>query len=496
MTEKLERFYERMRGVTDLLLAQQALEWDQQVMMPHKGADQRSYQVAALAGLAHARLTDPALEEILRDLEAADGHDEATRADLREARRARDRAARLPERLVSERARACALAQAAWEEARPRNDFSAFLPHLERVLSLTREAAAALSEGNAYDALLEEFEPGMTEAQLRSIFDDLKGRLLPLLDALQGAPRRPDPSVLHRHYPQRQQEAFCRRLVAEMGFDLEAGRLDVSAHPFTSGTARDVRLTTRYMEEFLPAAIFGSLHEAGHGLYEQGLDPERFRNPAGQACSLGIHESQSRFWENAVGRSKSFWTHYLEPLKRSFPGTLDEVALDAFYGAVNAVEPSLIRVEADECTYNLHILLRFELESAMLAGALEARDLPDAWNEKMEAYLGIRPPDNRDGVLQDVHWSVGLIGYFPTYTLGNLYAAQFRETLLGDIPDLEARIARGDLLPIREWLREKIHRHGRTYLAQDLCLRVTGKPLSAEPLERYLKTKYAEVYGI
>lgn len=496
MSAMLERFYERVRGVNDILMAQQALEWDQQVMMPKKGAGQRATQVAALAGLAHGRLTDPAMGELLESLERGDGLGEVPRADLREARRAYDRAVKLPARLVSERAEACALAQAAWEEARPRNDFAAFLPHLERVLSLTREAAEAIGGERRYDALLEEYEPGMTEAQLRVIFDDLKGRLLPLLDAIQGAPRRPDPSPLHRRFPKERQEAFCRSLVADMGFDLEAGRFDVSAHPFTTGTLHDVRLTTRYLEDFLPAALFGALHEAGHGLYEQGLDPERYRDPAGLSCSLGVHESQSRFWENVVGRSRSFWSHYLQPLKATFPGTLDDVGLDAFYGAVNHVAPSLIRVEADECTYNLHILLRFELESALLSGALEARDLPGAWDEKMETYLGIRPPDHRDGVLQDVHWSVGLIGYFPTYTLGNLYSGQFREALLRDMPDFEARVAEGDLLPVRDWLREKIHRHGRLWLAQDLCLQVTGKPLTAEPLIGYLKAKYAEVYGI
>lgn len=496
MTATYERLMEKVLEVHDILFAQQLLEWDQQVMMPPKGAEQRASQVATLAGLAHSRVTDPELNALLRDVEGEPAENVAVQADLRETRRFVDRALKLPARLVTERAQACARAQTAWQEARPKNDFAAFLPHLEKVLALTRETAAALGGPNRYDALLDEYEPGMTEAQLHGIFGELKMGLLPLLDALRGAPRRPDASVLQRTFPVDRQEAFCRRLVADIGFDLEAGRFDVSAHPFTSGTLGDVRLTTRYLPDYLPTAIYGSLHEGGHGIYEQGLDPVRFRHPAGGSCSLGIHESQSRFWENMVGRSRPFCAHYLAPLKQAFPGLLDDVDAETFYGAANSVAPSLIRVEADEATYNLHILLRFELESALLAGTLEAKDLPGAWNEKMEKYLGIVPPDHRSGVLQDVHWSVGLIGYFPTYTLGNLYAAQFRETLLAEMPDFEARIGKGDFLPIRDWLREKIHRHGRTYLAQELCQRVTGRALTAGPLIAYMRGKYSEIYGI
>ncbi len=491
-----ERFYEKVRTVADLSFAQQALEWDMQVMMPRKGTPQRAAQVAAVATLAHARMTDPELGDLIAALEADGSLGEAERADVREARRGYDRSVKLPERLVAERARAVALSHAAWEEARPKNDFAGFLPHLETVVRLTREVAEAVGTANRYDALLDEYEPGMTEAELREVFGDLKSRLLPLLDAIRGAPRRPDPSVLHRHFPKARQEAFSRRVAVDAGFDMTAGRLDVSAHPFTSGTLHDVRLTTRYLEDFLPAALFGTLHEAGHGMYEQGLDPARFRDPAGQACSLGIHESQSRFWENIVGRSRAFWSFYFKPLQETFPGTLDDVSLETFYGAVNHVAPSLIRVEADEATYNLHILLRFDIESDLLAGRVEPRGLPDLWRAKMCEYLGITPPDDRDGVLQDVHWSVGLIGYFPTYALGNLYAAQFRQALLAAVPDLEARLERGEMGAVKEWLNRNIHVHGRRWLAQELCQRVTGRPLGPEPLLGYLREKYAEIYGI
>ena len=492
----IESFYEKVRLIHDLTEAQQNLDWDMQVMMPRKGAAQRANQASALAGQVHLLATDPALGEAIAALESDPSLDAVARADVREARRAFDREVKLPARLVTERAQAVALAQGAWEEARPKNDFAGFLPHLEKVVSLTREMAERLKTTSAYDALLDEYEPGMTEAELKRIFADLKGRLIPLLDALRGAPKRPDDSILHRDYPKEKQRAFCRRMVGDMGFDLDAGRLDESAHPFTNGTFRDVRLTTRYMEDFLQAALFGAMHEAGHGIYEQGLDPERFRDPAGQACSLGIHESQSRFWENIIGRSRPFWEFYFNPLKETFPGSLGNVSAEAFYGAVNSVKPSLIRVEADEATYNLHILVRFDIESDLLAGKVQPRELPALWNAKMKEYLGITPPDDRDGVLQDIHWSAGLIGYFPTYALGNLYAAQFREALLKEVTDLSARLAKGDLLVVKRWLNENIHRHGRLLLSNELCIKVTGEPLSAQPFIRYLKEKYAEIYGI
>ena len=496
MPAQLQQFYARTQRNFDLALAQQTLEWDQEVIMPPKGLGQRAKQLAALASAVHAGWTDPALGELLVDLEASTGLEEAARADVREARRTFDRAAKLPARLVQERAEAVSLAQAAWESARPRNDFASFQPHLERVVALTRELAEAVGGKRRYDALLDEFEPGMTEPELRTVFSELKGRLLPLLDAIKGAPRRPDPSILTRHFPVEGQRAFCLRLVRDLGFDLEAGRFDVSAHPFTNGTLGDVRLTTRYRENYLPCAVFGTLHETGHGLYEQGLDPDRYRNPAGQACSMGIHESQSRLWENLIGRSRAFWEHYYPPLRAAFPGVLDDVPMAAFHGAVNAVAPTLIRLEADEATYNLHIILRFELESELVAGRIEVRDLPELWRAKMQAYLGLLPEDDRTGVLQDIHWAAGLIGYFPTYTLGNLYGAQFLERLRQDLPDLDARVARGELRPAKEWLNRNLHVHGRRWSAQELCQRVTGAPLSVEPLMRHLWATYSDLYGI
>jgi carboxypeptidase Taq len=496
MSDPLDPFYDRARQIFDLAQAQQALEWDQQVMMPPRGLEQRAQQLSALASVVHGLQADPGFGELIARLEAADGLPEEVRADVREARRAFDRAVKIPGRLVRERAEACALAQAAWVEARTASDFSHFRPHLERVVALTREQAEAIGTANRYDALLDDYEPGMTEARLGAIFLDLKGRLLPLLDAVRGAARHPDAGILARRFPVAGQHAFCLRLIEDMGFDLEAGRFDVSAHPFTNGTLNDVRLTTRYLEDCLPSAVFGTIHEAGHGLYEQGLDPARFRDPAGQACSMGIHESQSRFWENLIGRSRAFWSHYYGPLRAACPGVLDDVSLEAFHGAVNRVAPSLVRLEADEATYNLHIILRFELESDLMAGRAEVRDLPALWRARMKEYLGLEPAGDREGVLQDIHWSAGLIGYFPTYALGNLYGAQFLEQLRRDMPDLDQRVARGELGGVKAWLNRNIHVHGRRWTADELCRRVTGAELSAEPLMRHLQGRYAEVYDI
>jgi carboxypeptidase Taq len=495
VSHELQQFYDKCWFLHDLTEAQQVLEWDQQVMMPNRGSEQRSRQLAALAEVAHLRLIDPALSDLIRDLSDRSDLEPDALADVREARRAHERAVKVPASLVAERARVCSLAQMAWVEARRADDFAAFLPHLREVLRLTREMAVAINSASPYDALLDEFEPGMTEAELSSLFSTLRDRLVPLLDQIRGAEHKPSRAVLHRRFPREGQEVFCRRVMGEMGYDLEAGRLDVSAHPFTSGTFGDVRITTRYDEHFLSSSLFGVIHEAGHGIYEQGLDPLRYRSPAGQACSLGVHESQSRFWENLIGRSRAFWSHYFPILQQTFAGTLEDVSLEEFYRAINVCEPSLIRVEADEVTYNLHIILRFELESALLKGQLEAGDLPQAWREKTQRLLGLTPPSDREGVLQDVHWSAGLIGYFPTYTLGNLYAAQFLAQLEKDVPDVLTQVARGQLRPIKQWLNHKVHVHGRRYLAADLCRQVTSAPLAVDPALEYLARKYGEIYG-
>ena len=492
MKEQLEQLYELSRTMADLSRAQEMLDWDREVMMPRGGAQQRAHELAALATVSHEKLTSPHLGELVSALEQQpDQLSEAARADLRELRRAHDRAVKVPSRLVSEHVRVCALAQGQWQQAREENDFAAFEPCLTRVIEVTRQVASAVGGGDLYDALLEEYEPGMTRAELDPLLARLEAGLRPLLERIQAAGPPPDDSVLRRNYPAKGQERFARQVARDMGFDFSSGRLDRSAHPFTMGSARDVRITTRYLEDFLPAALFGLIHETGHALYQQGLDPERVRDPSGIFCSLGVHESQSRLWENMVGRSRPFWTHYLPQLKQIFPRQLDDVELETFLAAINRVELSLIRVESDEVTYNLHILLRYQLEIALLAGDLPPAELPGAWSEGMQRMLGITPDNDRDGCLQDIHWAAGAIGYFPTYTLGNLLAAQLMEVIRRDLPDLDDRVEAGDLAPLRRWLLEKVHHPGRLLLAPELIQQVTGSPLSVDAFLRYLDHKWS-----
>ena len=491
MSEQLEQFYERTRLLADLGRVQEVLDWDREVMMPEGGAQQRAHELAALATVAHERLTSPRLAELLGDLEEQEDQlPAAARADLRETRQSHDRAVMVPSRLVAEHARVCALAQGQWQAARQDDDFARFAPHLEHVLEVTCEMASAIGgEGDLYDVLLEDHEPGMTRAALETLFDELEVGLRPRLERILAA-GPVDAAVLRRGYPEPGQERFGRMVAADMGFDFTAGRLDRSAHPFTTGTAGDVRITTRYLEGFLPSSLFGLIHEAGHALYQQGLDPERYRDPAGGYCSMGVHESQSRLWENMIGRSRLFWTHYLPRLRELFPDQLRGVSLEQFVKAINRVEPSLIRVEADEVTYNLHIMLRYRLETALVSGDLAVADLPGAWADGMEQLLGVRPATDAEGCLQDIHWAAGAVAYFPTYTLGNLLAAQLMETAHQDLPDLDAQVEAGELLPLRSWLGDKIHRPGRLMLAPELIQHVTGAPLSVEPFLRYLDEKF------
>ncbi|MCS7167784.1 MAG: carboxypeptidase M32 [Gemmatales bacterium] len=477
------------------------LAWDERTCMPRGGASYRAEQLALLARLAHEMLTDPITGELLAEaseLPAAQQANTAEAAVLREIRRAYERAKKLPRSLVEELARATTLGQQAWEQARRMNDFASFRPHLERIVQLKRQEAEAVGyETTPYNALLDEYEPGETAENLCKLFNTLRHELMHIIQEVQATNRTPRRDILERDYPVHLQEVFVRSAAVAIGFDFEAGRLDVTAHPFcTSIGPRDVRITTRYNPRHFAPAFFGVLHEVGHGLYEQGLEPEHFGTPLGLACSLGIHESQSRLWENQVGRSRPFWEHFFPRAQQTFLESLRDVTLDEFVFAINEVRPSLIRVEADEATYNLHILIRFELEQALVTGDLVPADLPGVWNERYRQYLNLSPPDDAQGCLQDIHWSAGLFGYFPTYTLGNLYAAQFMEKARQDLPQLDEQMRRGKFLELRDWLRENIHRHGQRYRAAELCRKVTGKTLSPEPFLSYLRNKYAQLYGI
>ncbi len=475
--------------------------WDQHTYMPPAGAGHRAEQMGLLAKLGHRMLTDPRVGELLAALDGSpalrDPDADAT-VNVREIRRFHDRAVKMPAALVEEIARVTSQAQNVWAEARRKSDFAAFAPWLGKVVALKRQEAQAVGyKQSPYDALLDEYEPGATAAEVARVFAELRAALVPLVAAIIATGKRPRAEVLAREYPVERQHVFGQAAAAAIGFDFRAGRLDTTVHPFCQGVGPgDVRLTTRYSARELSQGFFGILHEAGHGLYEQGLAAEHFGTPRGMAVSLGIHESQSRLWENQVGRSRPFWEHFFPRARQTFPGTLDDVSLDDFVFAINDVERSFIRVEADEATYNLHILLRFELEQALLTGVLEPAGVPAAWNAKFKELFGLTPPDDARGCLQDIHWSMGGLGYFPTYTLGNLYAAQMMEQARADLGDLDGDFRRGEFGRLKGWLNEKVHRPGQRYRPHDLIRHVTGRPLSHQPLLTYLRRKYGPLYGI
>jgi carboxypeptidase Taq len=479
------------------------LSWDRETYMPEGGAEHRSNQLSLLAGLSHEWTTAPRIGELLdelQDSELTDSEDGDTTCNIREIRRNYERAQKLPRQLVEEISRVTALAQQHWAKARLNNNFLAFAPWLRQIVDLKREEASAVgfsADGEAYDALLDEYEPGATSRDISEVFDALRTELVPLLTAIRDSQQQPDTSILQRRYPTDQQARFGREAATAIGFDFDRGRLDVTTHPFCSGFGPgDCRLTTRYDENFFSSAFFGTLHEAGHGMYEQGLLPEAFGTPLGSSVSLGIHESQSRMWENLVGRSREFWQYFYPKAQQYFPEALGQTQPDDFCFAVNTVSPSLIRVEADEVTYNLHIMLRFDLERDLISGRLAVDDIPTAWNDRFTSDFGITPSTDTEGCLQDIHWSAGLFGYFPTYALGNMYAAQFFEAADQQLGGLGAMFAKGDFAPLLQWLRTNIHSHGQRYPATRLIQVVTGEPLSNEPLMRLLNKRFRPLYGL
>jgi carboxypeptidase Taq len=419
--------------------------------------------------------------------------------NVREAKRTYERQRKLPSSLVEALTKTAVLGQQAWAEARSKSDYSLFRPWLEKTLDLKRQEADCVgsASGERYDALLDEYEPGETAAGILRTFSALRPPLVELVKSIGESKRQAPVEILARHYPAAAQERLAREAAAAVGFDFEGGRLDTSVHPFcTTLGPGDTRMTTRYDEHNFGDAFFSVLHETGHALYGQGLPAEHFGTPRGEYVSLGIHESQSRLWENLVGRSRSFWRWAMPKARAAFPEALAGVSDDDWYFANNDVRPSLIRTDADEATYNLHVMLRFELEQALLNGDVSPADLPAAWNAAMRDYLGLTPPDDARGCLQDIHWSGGAIGYFPTYTLGNLYAAQFFEAARRDLGDLDAQFAAGEFKPLLDWLRRNVHVHGKRYSGPQLAERATGAPLSAEPLLRHLRGKAKELYAV
>ena len=483
------------RDETLLSSCLELLEWDEEVCMPRGGVKHRAEQMALLAGLVHDRGTDPRYDELLGTIEGSSlvsDPDSPPAVNVRELRRDYDRELRMPRRLVEELARVTALASQAWAEARGHDDFKSFAPWIDRIFALAREEADAVGYvGERYDALLDDYEPGMTSDRVSALFTQLEGELVPLVASLRDEAAPAPGHVLTREFPLDRQRLFSEGVAAALGYDLECGRLDVGQHPFCTALGpSDVRIALRYFPRNFARGFFALLHEMGHALYDQGLDPAHYGTPMGEAASLGLHESQSRLWENHVGRSHGFWQHFYPQLQSAFHEALHDVPLDTFRRVVNRVSPGLIRVQADEVTYDLHIMIRFELERALLAGDLRSADLPGAWAELYERRLGVTPKNDRTGCLQDIHWSEALIGYFPTYTLGNVYAAQLFDAADRAVGPLEEAFARGDFRTLRDWLGEHVHHHGQRYPVATIIERATGSSPDPSALIESLSRRY------
>ncbi|NJL95134.1 MAG: carboxypeptidase M32 [Anaerolineae bacterium] len=491
--------------LTDIYLLNRAnavLSWDQQTQMPPGGAAARAEQLAVLGKLAHQMLVAGETGELLAAAEAETtgmGAEQDDAAYVRVAREVYDDATKLPESWVVEFNRTTAQAHHIWAKAREEKDFQQFLPTLERIFDLVRQQADYLGYAEKpYDALLDKFERGTTSAEVAAIFGQLRTALVPIVHAIQANQDRVSDAPLHGQFPSAQQRAFGEFVVKQFGFNFENGRQDVAVHPFcTSFSPRDVRITTRFDETWLSPALFGTMHESGHGLYEQGIPLHWENDILGNAVSLAFHESQSRLWENVVGRSRAFWGHFYPRLQATFPQQFENVDVEAFYRAVNQVKPSFIRVEADEVTYALHIMLRFDLEQAVINDGFPVKELPDAWNAKMQEYLGITPPDDGLGVLQDIHWSLGIMGYFSTYALGNMLAVQLYDLATAQHPSIPAEIAEGQFETLLGWMRSNIHQHGSKYRPKALLKRVTGADqIDPAPFLRYIQHKYGEIYAL
>jgi len=504
MRDEFRKLIDMDRERTLLAHVGAVLSWDQETYLPERAIEERSEQLALIGGMAHDKAVRPEIGDLLASLEAETGMEATTGMDatekayLRVARREFDRETKLPSSLVTEMARHTSLSQVAWVQARKDNDFAGFAPYLQKMIDLNVEMASVLdATSKPYDVLLDLYEIGSSEASIAKVFSAMRDDLVRLLGAIRERPQVDD-SFLHRKVAASSQAKMSEYFMDAIGFDRGRGRLDTTAHPFTTTLGRDdIRITTRYEEDFFPSSIFSTIHEGGHALYEMGIDPHPdFRGTKlAEAVSMAVHESQSRMWENIVGRSSQFWKKHYPTLANMAEGALDGVSRENFVKAINKVEPSLIRTEADEVTYGLHVIARFELESALISGSLAVADLPGAWNRKIKDLLGLDVPSDAQGCLQDVHWSIGYFGYFPSYALGNLYAAQFWATMNTQMPDMGRRLEAGESGQIREWLRKNIHAHGSMYLPGELVERVTGSPLDASHFTKYLEEKYSAIYG-
>jgi len=499
VSEKMQQLLDLAAELTDLGHIGAVLTWDQQVYMPRGGAEERGMQSAAIGRILHEKFTTDEVGQLIADLEQEVGDLTAETEEARTvkvSKRAYEKQTKIPLPLLMELIQTTTMAHEAWVEAKSKSNFSIFQPHLEKIVELRQQYADLFKPyDHIYDPLLDDYEPGMKTADVKEIFNQLRPQQVELLQAI-AEKEPPDNSFIKQSYKAEYQELIGRHVITRFGFDWQRGRLDLTVHPFTVGFGHgDVRITTRYLDDDAGSALFSTMHEAGHAMYEQGVAKKYRRHPLGGAASLAIHESQSRLWENIIGRSREFWTFFYPSMQMLFPEYLSDISVNEFYRGINKVEPSLIRVEADEATYNMHIMLRLEIEIGLMEGTIKVEDLPEIWNTKMQDYLGVTPSDDAEGVLQDVHWCDGMIGYFPTYALGNLASVQLWDKLVEENPNVYDEIAQGKFNTILGWMQEKVHKYGCMLEPQEIMLKATGSKITPEPYIAYLKTKYSDIYG-
>ncbi len=498
MDEILALLKKKLNTIYDLKHTAALLEWDQQVNMPSGGNEERGDQIGTISELAHNMFVSEDIGQLLSDLQGYASHLDPHSDDaclIKVTQRNFDQETKIPVELLKELAQLTTVAYPFWEKAKENNQFSVFQPYLEKIINLTRKMAQCFQPyDHIYDPLLNIYEPGMKTADVKKIFSDLRPQQVELIHVI-GEHAPINGSFLQQYFEPEKQWQFGLQIAEAFGMDWKRSRQDKSAHPFTTSFGQnDVRITTKVHAHHFTSALFSTMHESGHALYELGFSPAFRRTPLSDAASLAVHESQSRMWENLIGRSRAFWHHFYPKLTELFTEQLHNIDVETFYRAINKVEPSFIRTEADEATYNLHVMLRLELEMELMEGTLEVKDLPTAWNARMQDYLGITPPDDTRGVLQDVHWSAGLIGYFPTYALGNLISVQLWEQMHVDLPTLDDKISQGDFSEILQWLRVNVHQHGAKFEPQELVQKITGSKIDAKPYIGYLQSKYQEIY--
>ncbi len=498
--KKLNQLKELIYEINDIKMATAVLAWDQETYMPKGGIQDRAEQLSTLNKISHGKFTSSEIGDLIKELKSEIKSIDDESNDVRLIRvlnRTYNKAVKVPASLVAETSKACSIGQQTWIEAKNKSDFSLFKPCLELIIELKKEYAKIFSPyASIYDPLLDDFEPGLKTTDVKKIFNELRPQQVKLIQQIREK-KEIDNSFLFREYDIEKQLGLGKDAITKFGFDWDRGRQDKSAHPFSINFGiGDVRITTRLDKNYLPMALFGTLHEAGHAMYEQGISQELRRTPLGHGASLAIHESQSRLWENIIGRSKAFWTYFYPELQKTFPKNLSDISLNNFYKGINKVKSSFIRVEADEATYNLHIMLRLEIEIGLMEGSISVADLPSVWNSKMKEYLGITPKNDADGVLQDIHWAMGAIGYFSTYALGNLVSVQIWEKINQDIPDISSQIEKGEFSALLGWLRKNIYAHGAKFEPQELVQKVTGSKINPAPYVKYLSEKYGEIYSL